>query len=162
MTEEKRKFYVWNYCLPDYHVENFITNGIIPFLKKHGYILGFSTQKVIHYCKVWAFNYSVRNEKEFIFWAHDGEDEEYDWYCHTIPIDDWEKLCKTWKEHEFLDDSEAGYRQVVDLHWFIWQCISLESSPQHHKWTIMNNEIDEEDYWIHDENQAYGGDRRTY
>lgn len=156
------KYNEWVKCLPENHLEHFIMNGIKPFLNKHGYSLGFTDKLLIKYCSLWAFTYIIKNNKEFVLWAHDGGDEEYDWYRHNISMEDWEILCDYWKAHNFLDDSDIGYKQSMGLHWFIWQCISLDNSKQHHKWLSFNADHDDEDYWINDDNQAYGGDRRTY
>jgi hypothetical protein len=160
--EYDRKYNEWDSCLPNNHIECFVRNGIKPFLNRHGYSLGFSDNLLIKYCKIWAFTYIVKNNKKFVSWAHDGGDEEYDWYRHNISMDEWEKLCDYWKAHKFLDDSDIGYKQAIDLHWFIWQCISLENSKQHQIWLNYNTVYDDDEYWVNDDNQAYSGDRRTY
>ena len=161
-AEIDKKYKEWFSCLPDNHIQSFVIYGLKPFLKKFGYTLGFSEDKMVSYIKRWAFNYVFKNNKEFVMWAHDGGEEEYDWYRFTISMDDWEELCVCWKAPGFLDDSDAGFYQATYLSLFIWQCISLELSKQHTKWLEINTEYEEEEQWVYDDNHAYGGDRRTY
>jgi hypothetical protein len=161
-TEINKAYNEWFNCLPLNHIESFVTHGLKPFLLQFGYTFGFSEEKMISYIKRWAFNYVLRNNMEFVNWAHSGGDEEYDWYRFNISMDDWDGLTKAWKASRFLDDSDAGFHQGVDLSWFIWSCISLDLSKQHHKWLDMNTDLEEEEQWVNDDNHAYGGDRRTY
>ena len=160
--EDTKLYNKWFNGLYEYHIESFVAFGLKPFLTKFGYTLGFSDKKMIQYCKLWAGNIAINNNKKFILWAHNGGTNEFDWFSYNISIDDWYTLCDTWKDCEFLDDSDAGFKQALDLQSFIWQCISLEASKQHRRWLDINTDLEEEDHWIHDENHAYGGDRRTY
>jgi hypothetical protein len=152
----------WFYSLPDEHIEYFLLYGLKPFLNQFGYTLGFSDKDMISYIKRWAFNIVNKDELKFVLWSHNGGDEEFEWFNHIISIDEWLKLCSSWDASEFLDDSDAGVKQSLDLQWFIWQCISLDLSKQHQCWIDINIDLEEEDHWIYDEAQAYGGDRRTY
>jgi hypothetical protein len=144
------------------HIESFISQGLKPFLLQFGYTFGFSEEKMTSYIKRWAFNFVLKNDKEFVNWAHNGGDEEYDWYRFNISMDDWDKLCSSWKAPGFLDDSDIGYRQVVDLSWISWACISLDLSKEHMKWIEINTDYEDEEQWVNEDNHAYGGDRRTY
>jgi len=146
----------WLETLPENHIEKFVINGLKPFLKKFKYSLGFSTNDFIKYFKTWAFDYIKGRKLEFVLCAHDGGDEEYDWYRHNISMDDWSDLYSIWRTVGFFDDSS------VDISWFVWKCISLHASGQHQIMLDNNNLVDEEDYWIYEDSQAYGGDRRTY
>jgi hypothetical protein len=157
-----KKYNEWFNCLPSNHIQSFISQGLRPFLLHFGYTLGFSDEKMLSYIKRWAFNYVLKNDMEFVNWAHNGGDEEYDWYRFNISIDDWDGLCKAWKASEFLDDSHAGFHQCVDLMWFSWACISLDLSKQHQRWIEINTDYEDEEQWVNEDNHAYGGDRRTY
>jgi len=160
--EYNRKFNMWCKTLPEDYIEKFIINGLKPFLKKYKYNLGFSDKDFIKYFKTWAFNYLNGMKLEFVLVAHNGGDNEYDWYLHNISIDEWDELCNQWSTTQLFDDSDAGIYQRCGLSLFVWNCISLENSEQHYCMIDMNNEIEEEEQWIYEENQAYGGDRRTY
>lgn len=159
---EDKKYLIWFNCLPEDHIKHFLIYGIKPFLKKHGYVLGFSDEKMISYLKRWAYNIFSKNNKIFVLLAHDGGDDEYDWFRYSISMDDWGLLAECWKAPEFLDNSKAGLQQVVNLQDFIWACINLDLSKQHMKWLENNNEMEEEEMWVYDDTYAYGGDRRTY
>jgi hypothetical protein len=159
---EAKKYSEWIDCLPINHIESFLIYGIKPFLKKHGYVLGFSDEKMVSYLTRWAYNIVNKNNKVFVLLAHDGGDDEYDWFRYTIPLDDWEKLCESWKALNFLDDSSTGIKQKIDLQDLIWACINLDLSKEHIKWLNMNSELEEEEIWIYEDSHVYGGDRRTY
>jgi hypothetical protein len=159
---EDKKYSTWFSCLPEDHIKGFLVYGIKPFLKKYGYVLGFSDEKMVSYLKRWAYNIFNKSNKKFVLIAHDGDDDMYDWFRYSIPMDDWGLLAHCWKAPEFLDESNAGLRQINDLPDFIWACINLDLSKQHIKWLDMNSELEEEEMWIYDDTYAYGGDRRTY
>ena len=152
----------WLMTIPENHIENFLINGLKPFLKNFKYSIGFSDKDFIKYFKTWAFNYISGRKLEFVLCAHDGGNEEYDWYRHIISMDDWSNLCSRWRTTGLFDDTDVGIYQITDVSWFVWHCISLNNSGQHHYMVDMNTLADEEDYWVYEDSQAYGGDRRTY
>lgn len=157
------EYAAWKAELPEQWIEAFIIQGIIPFLNKYGYTLGFSESKTVNYCKKWAFSHLRRDSIELMDWAHDGGDEEYELYQDTIFILEWHELAKSWRAPRFLDSSDAGLKQIDDLNRFVWHCISLENSPTHLDWLdSLEEEESGEQLWIAEENHAYGGDRRTY
>jgi len=153
----------WLNDLPEYWLEDFMNEGVLPFLKKFGYTLGFSEEMRVKYCRAWAYAYVHSSDVECIQWAHEGGDEEYEWYRNTISEDTWNLFAKEWCAIEFLDDSDTGLKQLSDLSWFVWHCISLENSLCHIRWQQMiDDEEVQEDYLMNDDSYAYGGDRRTY
>jgi hypothetical protein len=156
------KFSNWLELLPENHIETFIKYGLKPFLKKYKYTISYSDKDFAKFFKTWAFNYINGRKLEFTLCAHDGGDEEYDWYRHIISMDDWSDLCSGWRAINLFDDSDVGIYQTTDLSWFVWNCISLNNSGQHHYMLDMNTLADEEEYWVNEDSQAYGGDRRTY
>jgi len=153
----------WKDELPELWIESFIKYGVKPFLNKYGYSLGFSDSRCIQYCKRWAFAHLSRGIIDPIDWAHEGGEEEYEWYQDTISILEWNEFARAWQASEFLDSSDAGYNQNINLSKFIWQCISLEGSSRHTEWLdSLEEEESAEQFWISDDSHAYGGDRRTY
>ena len=100
--------------------------------------------------------------------AHDGGEDELDWYTHSIPFDSWEALASKWAAPGFLDDSDAGYAQTIDIAQFAWQLIDLYSSRTHLRWKDMieYHDLDEDHGRVSyaqpaEDTGAYGGDRRT-
>jgi hypothetical protein len=160
-NERNKRFLRWINELPEQWIEMFITQGLKFFLKSYGYSLGFTLKEQIKYFKVWAFNIVDNLDTDFIRWAHNGGHEEFEFYCDTISIDDWSAFMDIWQTTEFLDDSDAGLKQRNDIQLFVWHFISLENSPQYHKWLNDLIEEDQEDQYI-EEGHAYSGDRRTY
>lgn len=163
--KKSEAFSKWKNNLPEFFFESFIMYGIKPFLEKYGYKLGFSNERCIQYCKQWAFAYLSRETVELVDCAHDADllSEEYELYQHTISVLEWAEFAKAWSASEFLDSSDAGLKQLDDLNRFVWHCISLESSPTHLEWLeSLEEEENADQLWIAEENQAYGGDRRTY
>lgn len=174
LKNKKRKlFQNWKSALPDNHVYTFIENGVLPFLKNHGYSISIPIKLLTKYLESWAFYHSYlyqhpnqKLELQYVQWFHDGGDEEYNWYCEMISESDWFELADQWQVFEFLDDSDVGNLQRCDLSWCIWHCIHLEISRSHKRWVqiVLDSEDQEEE--LHgiqmNEQQAYGGDRRTY
>jgi hypothetical protein len=165
----------WLHGLPDGHIERFVEEGLTPFLKKYGYKSCYDRKEQEKACKEWAFGHVRIQQKGpdlydrfFIKCAHNGGEEEFDWYVHTIPLEEWETLAMKWSASEFLDDSDAGYAQVIDLAQFAWQLIHLDSSPNHIRWKAIFESSDYDDEYIvashaqpTEDTGAYGGDRRT-
>ncbi len=168
-----KKFHTWKNGIPENHIQKFVEHGLIPFLKKNGYLVGISNKVLTKYLESWAFchvylyeNAHQELEIQYLKWFHDGGNEEYDWYCNLIPESDWVELAEQWQVYTFLDDSDVGNLQRCDLSWCIWHCISLDGSKSHEKWVqmILDSEEQEEEFHAIQTNdqQAYGGDRRTY
>ncbi len=165
----------WVAGLPDCHVEAFVEQGLEPFLKRRGYHPGYVTQTITKACKEWAFAHvRIRRngpdcyDRFFIKTANTGGEEEFDWYTLKIPFEEWEALAAEWWAPEFLDDSEAGYAQIIDLAQFAWQMIHLESSSSHLHWKAKIEGYEQDDDYhpssapqATEDTSAYGGDRRT-
>ena len=77
-------------------------------------------------------------------------------------VDFWSPGQSTPSRIEFFDDSDVGIYQCTHRSWFVWHCISLHASGQHHIMLDTNSLAEEEDFWIHEDSLAYSGDRRTY
>jgi hypothetical protein len=156
----------WNWII------DFIQYGLEPFLNARGYHLGYSHSKAVDYCASWAFSHvrakqiapaaTVRCMKTY----HTGGDAELDWFLLQIPYEDWEQLCYEWNSSEFLDDSDAGMAQQADMPFFVWNLLTLATSPAHGKYLqMMSEEYPEDDdggYHAIDDAGAFGGDRRTH
>ena len=173
--QKRRLFEEWRAGIPSGLFTKFITNGLPPFLAKHGYTLNQSTDQLVQYCVEWAFAHVWMSRKKqsflqrtFMKQFHDGGEEDFDWFYFSIPMDDWEELADAWSCPEFLDDSDAGTAQRLDCPMFVWNILDLGSSRRHMKWMAMNDllEDDETHYLqsqaITDESMAFGGDRRTH
>ena len=158
-TLQIQKYKEWLYGLPPNWIDKFVENGLTRFLKEYGYVLGFSSEKLIKIISSCLYNQS----SIYSFCVHNGGLEEYDWYCYTISIDEWNKFMDDWKSDEFLDSSDMGFKQRLYLQDLVWHCISLEQSKQHRNWLyFMYDEDSSEEQIIYEDNGAYGGDRRTY
>jgi hypothetical protein len=167
------KYLEWLYGLPDFYIEEFVEDGLLPFLKEHGYKVGFSPEDCIRFCKQWAYAlYKIQNgcnttqEISYQKCAHNGGFEEFDWYGHVISPDDWYDLCETWMVPYFLDMSDAGFSQRTELPTFAWHLVDLWQSKSHAKWLSFQEETyesDDDHGHGHGQNEdvAYGGDRRT-
>jgi hypothetical protein len=164
----------WISELPDNWIFHFVTYGLVPFLRSHGYILWYDTKQIITLCKEWAFchillkrygsYYKNINFKEYV---HNGGPEELDWYHYKIPTEDWFTLCSKWSNTDFLDESDPGYSQQLDLSNFVWHLLSLDTSPSHIEWIQINTTFEHQydDPYGHpigsDEIGTYSNDRRT-
>ena len=162
----------WRAGVPLTHILDMVNSGLRPFLAKYGYTLQNDTPKVAGCILNWAFahvwvqqNRSKGWEVHFQNCSHTGGPEEFDWYCHRIPIDAWTNFCTAWATTEFLDDSDAGRAQCVEFYECIWHLISLNASRAHQIWldTVYEETDDDEQGAVyHQEEHAFGGDRRTH
>ena len=171
----REEYLEWVSGIPDGYIARFIEEGLCPFLKKYGYAVSYSPKDLIQACKEWAFSHvQIRRkgpdlyDRFFMKCAHDGGEDELDWYTHSIPFDSWEALASKWAAPGFLDDSDAGYAQTIDIAQFAWQLIDLYSSRTHLRWKDMieYHDLDEDHGRVSyaqpaEDTGAYGGDRRT-
>jgi hypothetical protein len=164
----------WKKGLPPSWIYRFVCNGLIPFLKDHGYSVGFTEQTLERYCIEWAFivQYVTRHasnlyDYRFMKCVHNGGSEEFDWFLFKIPSEDWDALADDWQQPEFLDDTDTGVSQRKDLPFFAWRVVQLYGSPAHEEWiyTIDHSTTEEDDNFHilshYDDHSAFGGDRRT-
>ncbi len=163
----------WSAGIPSGLFKRFIKEGIEPFLKRYGYSMNISYSQLEKFCKEWAFAHvhiqrkcGEALQRTFLKTYNNGGEEEYDWYMFTIPTDDWLEFANEWSCPEFLDESDTGYAQRMDLPLFVWNIIDIEHSARHHKWLEFNKEEDEDDVAViqpilNPEDRAFGGDRRT-
>jgi hypothetical protein len=169
--EQEMMFNEWYMEIGTDYLYNFIDNGLRPFCKEHGYSLVYSTKECVALLRKWAFShvYSQR-KKKYVEWSftpsfNEPGFEEWDWYCHSIDTTSWLNFAKKCALPEFLDDSDAGRSQVCDLANCVWTFIDLETSSAHKFWlnNIYNDGVDDDQGYVHhQEEYAYGGDRRTY
>jgi hypothetical protein len=171
MAGKKEQKQEWHSGVGQGWIQDFIEYGLEPFLNTHGYHLGYSITGATAYCKAWAFAHvqakrtspsaSVVCQQTY----HTGGEAERDWFLYRIPYDDWHQLCSEWYSSEFLDDSDAGEAQQVDLPYFVWNMITLATSPAHYAYLqAMSEEYpDDEDFMqqVGEEYGVFGGDRRT-
>lgn len=172
--DKQMRWKTFNRGVSSAHVRKFIELGLKPFLDKFGYTLGFTIDDCVAYCKQWVFAHvecqSVYNPKhsiQFLRRAHNGSAEEFDWFLGIISPDDWFTLCDEWAASQFLDDSDAGEKQRIDIPWFVWNLLALENSKAHTRFIeFMYSEEDYDDDGHYggagdDGLGSYGGDRRT-
>lgn len=178
---QKYKYDVQNYFyrqwiseLPSDHVVHFVQYGLLPFLKKHGYTIQYNVNRIASCIEEWAFHHVLLTQYgskyksiTYLTCDHDGGPEEKEYYYHCISTDDWLGLCVSWAETDFLDNSETGRSQQLDLSDAVWHLISLVESPSHIKWLQHMDSLNnyDDDYWpshhhSHDEPGSYGGERK--
>jgi hypothetical protein len=164
----------WISDLPDGHICQFVEYGLFPFLKRHGYTIYHTIQKVASCIEEWAFHHVLLTQYgskyksiTYLSCEHDGGIDEKDWYHHKISVDDWSHLCSSWAATDFLDDSDTGRSQQLDLSDAIWNLISLMNSPSHHMWQQTMDSLNyQEDsnhwnqYYTEESSAQYGGERK--
>jgi len=169
--EQKKLFIEWYMTVGTEYLYKFVDRGLRPFCKQHGYTLIYSTKKCVSLLRKWAFSHVYSKKKnKYIDWhftpnSYDPTFEEWDWYCYSIDTSSWLDFAKKYAIAGFLDDSDAGRSQACDLPNCVWALIDLQTSSAHEFW--LNNIYDEDfdddhGYVHHQEESAYGGDRRTY
>jgi len=174
--QEERSLRSWTDTLPNGWVDSFLQDGLQNFLKRYGYVIH-TTERVKLRLIAWAWSHvfiscsspekGVKLKSPEIL--HNGDSEEFDYYCHMIDYEEWETFMDKWQIFQWLDDSDAGFLQRSDFQYFVWSLLNLSNSPSHHRWCdIMDYQSDDSDKDVHSRmketehyDHAYGGDRRT-
>jgi hypothetical protein len=172
IQSEKHELYTaWISEIPENYFERFLEKGVKPFLARFGYRLGFSQLERVRILRAWAFAH-VQTQRlvkyhgnyiTLVKYAHEGGQEEYDWFTYIISHDDWDALAQEWYSTDFLDDSDPGVSQRLDLPRVLWSMISLEGSRAHQQWLdVVMDTADQEDAIQEDSHIAFTGNRRTF
>lgn len=170
-TERQELYASWISEIPEGYFQRFLEEGIKPLLANFGYRLGLSSNECGSMLRSWAFAHvqtqqQSKNYGKYITilkCAHDGEQDEYDWFLHKISNEDWNSLSDHWYSTEFLDDSDPGVYQRLDLPRIVWHMISLEGSRAHQQWLdVVMDGFEQDDGIQEDSNVAFTGNRRTF
>lgn len=171
--ERQEVYSAWRAGVSDSWLHTFVESGLRPFLLFFGYKLNVNDSYVVKCLRQWAFGHvlvqrypSLNLEVHFTQGIHPGDREAFEWYQTQIPLEHWETLCERWKSTEFLDSSEAGYTQRLDLHTCVWYLIDLYGSKSHKKYldSLPYEDSDDEQHIVQhqDDGHAFTGDRRTH
>jgi len=158
----------WLRSIPDGYIANFMIQGLIPLLNRLGFSVGFTVDDCIKYCKEWAFSHLVKlkKPKSSIHLLKSANNDNIDELIVFQLNVNFDELVKFWAIQEFLDDeTPVGQSQKLDLERFVWHLIDVANSKLYVKYydSYSENNQDETQYAVtHQEDNAYGGDRRTY
>jgi hypothetical protein len=162
--------------LPEQWIEEFVRDGIIPFLQSRGYVLRYELKDCSRHLYNWAFahvwvsrpenralhiNYSV---------PQPGTLDDYVFFSMKVDAFDCTELMDTWTSYQFFDESPAGRAQRMEFQTFLWRIVNLDRSKTHRRWRewfdTQHEDDSEENAYMQslqeDGSRAYGGDRRTY
>lgn len=173
--QTRAMFQSWRAGIPPNYFLRFVKLGLQPFLRKYGYSIQQNYTWCAKYVASWLFSHVQMNrmkhkglKRTFMECTNSGGEEEMNEFLFAIPFDDWEAFADQWKCSECLDDSPTGLDQRLDLPSFAWNLVELEASRAYHKWIdtmkYMDGNDDEPVYVsaTHQEDTAFGGDRRTH
>jgi hypothetical protein len=177
-TQQQRKkerqavYSAWRAGVSDTWLHRFVETGLRPFLLFFGYKLNVNDAHVVKCIRQWAYGHvlvqrypSQGLEVRFSQGIHPADREAFEWYQSQISLEQWETLCDSWKTTEFLDSSDAGYAQRLDISNCMWYLVDLYGSKSHKKYldTLPYEDYDEQHIVQHqDDSHAFTGDRRTH
>jgi hypothetical protein len=163
----------WRAGLPANYFLQFVKKGLQPFLRAHGYTISPNDQWSAKYLSSWLFSHVQMNrnkqhslKRTFMQTIHNGGEEEKNEFFISISFEDWEALADMWKCAECFDDSPSGADQRLDLPSFVWNIVDLSNSRRHIEWLERTNYGEDDDTHVyvptHQDDTAFGGDRRTH
>jgi len=158
LARYKNAYKQWRQNYDVYYFKNAAIN-IYSFLKKNGYVLVYNMDEDImaknleEFCwsHEWVTNYEPTKNIIYPRQIHDGIEDDYDWFCLKIHLDDWENLFSYIKDDGFFDDSRSGTSMKYSLPYYLWQKMNLLASKTYRKYaTIRDNSNDWDDNEQHD------------
>jgi hypothetical protein len=172
----REKYREWHQELPTGWLARFAEKGLRPFLASYGFDVSMSPKELVKWIAEWAFthawvqqNSKKRLPRTFLQGLNHCGEQEFDWFCHTIPTEDVMNFADKWQTDEFLDESDAGFAQRFDLLIFMWHIVNLETSRAYNEYINdtqeygQNGDKDEDlPTAVTSEDTAFGGDRRTH
>jgi hypothetical protein len=111
-------------------LRSFVHHGLVPLLKKKGYILACSTDRLVITITRELF-YIRERRKPKVRWHStvfntEYTEEEEDHYNYIMDADTWDSLWEGWS---YLFDEDCINERFTIQH-AVWTCLDLERSPQ--------------------------------
>lgn len=126
----------------------FCFEGILPLLRRKGYILRFSekelTKQLLYL--LFALEHGKQPKPRI---SHEGaphREEQYDHFQYKITTSEWLEFWETWGSLQDFQESHCGYPLRFELSEYIWSWIDLDHSPtaiQLEQW-LLDEEAQEE------------------
>lgn len=152
-VENKRNRWFQRY--PVGYFVQFVRDGLIPFVKRHGYHLNHDFPSLVKHFTSWIWSHKKvllikekYNKEYYIHYQTEnnhGGQEDYVWFCSMFPSDEISAFCQMWSKTEFLDNSLVGQAQEGDLLNFLWNHIDLHASKAHEDFYKMMDEMEDEE-----------------
>ena len=152
-VDNKRKHWFQRY--PVGYFVRFVRDGLIPFVKSHGYHINHEFPTLVKHFTSWIWSHKklsfIKEKYDKTYYMHyqsvnnHGTQDDYVWFCSMFPSDEVSIFCQTWCKTEFLDNSVVGQAQEIDLLNFIWNHIDLHASKAHADFYVMQEENDEDE-----------------
>jgi hypothetical protein len=118
-----------------YFIEDFVTNGLEPFLYENMYSLGKNLQifkkKLAYFWFFMERGYSKNLEVSYGKPNHRNHQYDLDKYLYIFDSDIYNNFLDKWALEGFLDNSDIGSKINSEIKWFIYCWIDMESSPAH-------------------------------
>jgi hypothetical protein len=115
------------------YIDNFIMNGLAPFLKLHKYSLGKNLVRFKKNLAYWWYytELGYKTHKVVVYNKPQHRDHKYDKekFFDTITSDIFNTFFKQWEIEGFLDDSDVGRLTLHTIKYFIYTWIDLAASP---------------------------------
>jgi hypothetical protein len=107
----------------------FCKNGLVPFLKSHGYIFEGSTTELTTKLLRLLFHSWKGYHVQAISQNCDFEEEQYELYCHKVDSQQWDRFWKSWEGFQDFESGAFGYPFQMSLPTFCWSWLNLYISP---------------------------------
>jgi hypothetical protein len=117
-------------------IKLFVRDGLVPFLKRHGYVIGVTEQQL---CSNLATGLFVNAKKSCLEsnWkfgqVNVGSLPEYQrlHYFHTVDSDEWDNFWTAWgKWDDVCEESQYGSDRRYDIQDYCWSQLSPTLSPE--------------------------------
>ncbi len=145
----------WFRRYPRGYFAQFVREGLIPFVKRHGYHINHDFPTVVKHFTSWIWSHKkvvlIQEKYHRNYYIHykngnnHGYQDDYVWFCSAFPSDELSSFCQQWRKTEFFDESVVGQAQEMDFLNFLWNHIDLHASKAHQIFYEMQEENEEEE-----------------
>ncbi len=145
----------WFRRYPRGYFAQFIREGLIPFVKSHGYHINHDFPTLVNHFTEWMWSHKkvalIKEKYHREYHIHykngnnHGYQDDYIWFCSAFPSDELCALLEPWSKTEFFDQSIVGQAQELDFLNFLWNNVDLHASKAHQPFYEMQDEHEDED-----------------
>ncbi len=124
----------------------FCIDGLIPFLKRAGYVFYYNDNEVVKQTCRLLFTFYIGKKVKALPIQYENMKEHFDEYECRLGQGDWENFWATWGSIQDFEQDRYGFEMRYILPAILWSWIYFEHSPAIQQLERELQQLEEEDF----------------